>query len=375
MKRRATKTAPRRVSKSSSEDSSRGWMKKGKEISSEEERLSAESERKSEQRKRTGGIDPNRGRLRLTPGESADVIVLDETPESVAFYEHQLKKDGKWGNFESCPGEWENCPLCSSGDNKSFVWFLTILDLRGYTKDDGTEVPYYRRLLPIKQTQSSTYKRVFKAAMKEFGTIRGVMLTLERDTGDKSAAIGEPVILENGKMYDFLDEDELYDEYGHDAIVARNGDVLVKEDGLLEPFDYEAVFPKPNGKDIAKRWGLGSQPGSDAEYDDEAEEELEEEEDKPARRPSRTAKKSVAKGRRSRVPVDEELEDEEEEPEDDDDYVDPDGEEDEDEDEDEMPRRKAIRKLGKPAERVPARRAAKKSARKLGSRRSSKPPF
>ena len=255
-------------------------MKKGKAILKEEEKLAAQKKQKAEQRKKTGGLDPNRTRFRLAAGESAEVVILDASVNTVAFYEHHMKKDGKWGNFESCPGEWSNCPLCSGGDNSSFVWFLTILDTRGYVKDDGTEVPYYRRLLCVKQTQAPAFKRILKAAQKANGTTRGTVLVLERDTGDKSAAIGEPVIAESGHMFEFLDEDEMVDEFGHAAIVARNDDVLVEKNGLLLAFDYESLFSKPDAKDIAKRWGLESGAGSDDEYEEaEEEEDYEEEEE------------------------------------------------------------------------------------------------
>lgn len=248
-------------------DSGAGWMKTGSAIDKEAERLAAENERKSEQRKRTGGIDPNRSRFWIKKGDETEVVLLDDNVDTVAFFEHNIKKDGKWGNFESCPGEWSNCPLCASGDNKSFVWFLTILDCTGYTKEDGTEVPYFRKLLPIKSSQANTYKRILKAAQKEHGTIRGVILTLERDTGDKSPAIGEPVIRGTGKMYDFMDEDELIEEFSHAAIKAKNGDVLIKKNDLLTPFEYGMIFQKPDAKDIAKRWGLGGQSGSDDDYE------------------------------------------------------------------------------------------------------------
>jgi hypothetical protein len=278
--------------------SSAGWMKTGAAIEKEAERLAAENERKAEQRKRTGGIDPNKTRFRLKPGDETEIVILDSEVDTVAFFEHHMKKDGKWGHFESCPGEWSNCPLCSSGDPKAFVWFLTILDRTPYEREDGTEVPYFRRLLPIKPSQANTYKRILKAAYKEHGTIRGVVLTVERDTGDKSAAIGEPVIRESSKMFDFMDEDELIEEFGHPAIKARNGDVLVKKNGLLQPFDYEVIFPKPDAKDIAKRWGLGPQAGSDDEY----EEATDDEDDNPK-----------AKSKSKQRPVDEDEDDADEE--------------------------------------------------------------
>lgn len=353
-----------------------GWMKRGSAISRESERLAAEAERKSEQRKRTGGIDPNRFRFRLTPGDSCEIVVLDETLESVAFYEHNIKKDGHYGNFESCPSEWSNCPLCSAGDNKYFVWFLTILDLRGYEKDDGTEVPYSRRLLAIKQTQAVAFKRVLQAAMKAHGTTRGVKLTLERDTSDKSASIGEPVINEDGQMFEFLDEDELIEEYGHAAIKSsKTGDVLVKKNGLLDAFDYETLFPKPDAKDIARRWGMSPQAGSDDDYEDESEDlDDEDENDTPVKRKP-SAKSKVKPKSKSRVADDDDEDEEDEDEDDEDDFDDEDDDDfddeddsdedededddDEDEDEDDEPRKKSV-------SRTKVKPSLKKASKKTG---------
>jgi hypothetical protein len=324
-------------------------MKSGADIDREDDKLKAANEQRAEHRKRTGGIDPNRTRFWMKPGDSAEVVILDVSVETVAFYEHHMKKDGKWGNFESCPGEWSNCPLCTSGDHKSFVWLLTILDTRGYTKDNGDVVEYQRRLLPIKQTQSIGFKRVLKAAEKEFGTTKGVVMLLERDTSDRSASIGEPVMMDNGKMFDFLDDGELLDEFGHQAIKTSKGDVLIKKNGLLEAFDYAAAFPKPNAKDIAKRWGMDAPEGSDDEYEEEAkvgratrssrkslddddedydDDDDEEEEDEPA-------KKSRGRSMRSLKDFD--------------DDEDEDGDEDEEDDEEEepVPRRKSKKSASK----------------------------
>lgn len=349
---------------------SASWMKKGSAITKEAERIAAEQKHQSEMRKKNGGLDPNKYRFRLKAEEACEIIFLDEDFETVAFYEHNLKKDGFFGHFEGCPHEWSNCPLCSSGDRHSFVTMFTILDTRGYTKEDGTEVPYTRKLMAIKQTQLSAYKRVMQAAIKKHGTLRGVSILVERDAGDKSAAVGEPVLNDDGQMFSFYDEDELIEEFGHPAVKSsKTGDVLVKKNGLLEAFDYEAIFPKPDAKDIAKRWGLGNPAGSDEEFeeearatrkskvkgratqpddeDDEDEDEEDDEDAKPARRSAVKAKKSA---KRRVVDEDEEDEDEDEEP-----------EEDEDEDEDDVPLKR--RGASKVASRKPTPKSAKKSRR------------
>jgi hypothetical protein len=332
MKKRISRVeSTRKPSRVASNDEDSSWLKTGKDIDRELEKVQAESEHKAELRKRTGGIDPSKARFWLKAGEDAEIVILDESPDTVALYEHNMKRDGKYGHFESCPGEWENCPLCKAGNAKAYVWFLTILDLRGYTKDDGTEVPYLRRLLPIKQTQQGLFKQIFKAAVKENGTLRGTVLVLSRDKDDKSPSIGTPAVLDNGKMYDFISEEALIEEFGHDPVKAKNGDVLFKRNGLLKPMPYPSLFTKPSAADIAERWGLEPQTGSDAEYsrvankfddededddipfgknkksvrrakasakpddDDEGEEDADEEDAKPSRKPSRSLRRGKAK--------------------------------------------------------------------------------
>lgn len=316
-------------------------MKKGSAINKEADRIIAENERKAEQRKRLGGQDPNQFRFRLKTGDTCEVIVLDETPDTVAFYEHNLRKDGHFGHYESCPSEWSNCPLCSSGDNKYFAWFLTVLELRSYETKDGKTVPYSRRLMCIKQTQAVGFKRVLAAAMKKHGTIRGVVLTLERDTVERSSSIGEPVLNDDGQMFNILEEDELLEEYGHAAIKSKSGDVLVPRNGLLKAFDYDALFPKPDAKDIAKRWGLSPQAGSDAEYSELVEEDEEEEEEEYKPKPK--SKTPVKASKPSPKAYNDDEDDEEEDDEDDFDEDDDDF----DDEEEEKPQTKAKKKISR----------------------------
>jgi hypothetical protein len=95
-------------------------------------------------------------------------------------------------------------------------------------------------------------------------------LVMRRGSGDQAVAIGEPVMLENGKLFDMIPEAELVKEYGHPPIKNRDGKIIKPANGDLEPFDYAELFPRPDPDDLAKRFGGRPMAGSrNASFDDE----------------------------------------------------------------------------------------------------------
>ena len=205
-------------------------------------------------------------RFRLQPGEEAEIIILDESLDKVrAIWEHNLKIDGKFGNFESCCAEFAPCPVCKHYPDspRYFVMFLTILDLRPYTnKKTGEVVPFTRRLLAVKSALISKFEQIERAAKKINGTFRGTYMVLKRGTGGKDANTGEPSLLENGSVFDGTTEEQLIADYGHPAIKDRDGKVIIPANGKLEPYDYVELFPRPDPDEVAERLGLESAAGS-----------------------------------------------------------------------------------------------------------------
>lgn len=205
-------------------------------------------EERQEQRaqERAQGID-RVFRFSIKPGEEAEIILLDEDyHDGVAFYEHHMRdSQGKWTVFRPCVSEVASCPICEGTDSKPyFAMYLSALHLNAYQDKKTKEWRHSRVLLQIKSISIPTFKKVMSAAMKKHGTLRGVCLNLERPKGaaTSSTRIGEPVEYEDtGTRFDFVED--LEDEFGHDAIKAKDGTVFKEANVDITAFDYEALFP------------------------------------------------------------------------------------------------------------------------------------
>jgi hypothetical protein len=209
----------------------------------------------------------------------AEVVILDSSVnECIGFYEHTLQnpKTQFWDTYEACPKEWETCPICESdmkGNVPSYTTFFTVYDASVYTKN-GEEKMSGRCLLPIKAAQLSRFMRVLNAAEKQYGTLRGVSLLLERDVNDQqSAKIGEPIMDGDANMFTQLTEDEMLEEFGHEDLMTKDGTVYLKANESLQPFVYTDIFEKPSGDDLRKRYGGGMVAGSQQEAESEFTEE------------------------------------------------------------------------------------------------------
>jgi hypothetical protein len=231
----------------------------------------AEEDAKS---KRDKGYMPFR--MWLKKGEEVEIIILDDafvSDESgkggALIREHNLKDStGKWGNFESCSADFAPCPLCDKAGSEGFgastyVVMLSVLVLREWTSSkSGEKHAYSRMLLPIKMGQKEKFLELQKHAFREQGSMRGLYLVMKRGMDDQSVATGEPTMLDNGKLYDLIEEDELVKDYGHPPIKNREGKVIKPANGDLQPFDYTELFPRPDPDDLAQRFGGRAAAGS-----------------------------------------------------------------------------------------------------------------
>ena len=114
-----------------------GWYKKGNE-GLEEERRRAE-----EVKNRNSFL-----RFWLKVDESARVTFLDS--EGFFVYEHNLKLNGKYGNYYTCRREMDECPLCDSGLYPSFSAYFTVIDHREFETRDGKKFKNQKRLFAAK---------------------------------------------------------------------------------------------------------------------------------------------------------------------------------------------------------------------------------
>lgn len=186
----------------------------------------------------------------LKEGESANVILLDDAePEALfATYMHQWKgRSGKWDQEDVCIKDEGVCPLCQKLEREGqFVMYLTCLDSRPYTNKKGVTIKYGRKLLPVKPTMIAKFERLYR----KHGTFRGMMITLHRD-GAKSTNIGDSVEFVKFVKPDFLEK-----------IEKRPND-----QGKV--CNYKKAFPRPEYKDMVRKYGGSAIPGQEDDSDDD----------------------------------------------------------------------------------------------------------
>lgn len=230
---------------SGSSDSS--WMHHGDEA---RQTSRAESAR-AEARRASGGVF----RFWLPGGTSGDVVVLD-TAQGPCFYEHQLQDPatGKYTIFELCPRETDDCVLCERFKKSIYVMFLSIIDTRPWTRNDGTVVRFQRKLLAVKNPQHEQFFNLHR--INGHGSFRGMHLLMTRPAGQtQSSAIGTP------NFVTMLSEQQIRDAFSHPAVM-YGGRQVAEENEYLRPLDYSRIFRRPSGEDLRARYGGAAPAGS-----------------------------------------------------------------------------------------------------------------
>jgi len=227
----------------------------------------AQKAQKESERKRSTGGKPLS--FYVKKGEDCEIIILDKSLENgISFYQHRLQgRDGKWDIEELCIKDMGigECPICQNHKESSFVLNLTVLVLKSFETKKGKTIPWSRMLLPITITQFDLFTQLEDSAKKEGKSLRGMYLIMKRGNGDKSPRIGEPAILEGGKIYDILPEEVLVADYGHPAEKNDKGEVFRVANQDITPIDYDKVFPRPDVNDIMARYGGKPLSGSTRE--------------------------------------------------------------------------------------------------------------
>lgn len=189
-------------------------------------------------------------RFFVMPGETKQVIVVDDKPDFF-MYEHSLKDDnGKYGRkFCGCVKETANCPVCEATNRESYyAMFLTVIDLTPFKTRDGAEVEFSRKLLVVKPAQQKKFQRFYN---KE-GSLRGALFDMTRD-GDKDSAIGNDI-----EFVEFVPDEEL-ESYVRSW---KDKDGKKHNDTCHEPYDYEALFEEPDEAKLRALVGGRPAPGS-----------------------------------------------------------------------------------------------------------------
>lgn len=137
----------------------------------------------------------------LTKGDSARVIILDDSPQ-VFYYRHfgyipNNKQSGSAvvacldGASES-PSP-KRCPICNAAlqdqrIKRKLVSHITVLNATGYTdKRSGKQRRFIKTLVALDQEKAQLLMGVFE----DRGTLRGIEFKVERTQKDKSPSLGD----------------------------------------------------------------------------------------------------------------------------------------------------------------------------------------
>ncbi len=200
----------------------------------------------------------------LPVGAQGDIIILDNEL-GPCFYEHAIPGPGNdWSKVvhELCPKEYDTCPLCAGqqGQKESYyIMFLSIIDLRPYTKRDGTVVQWSRKLLAVKAQQQNYFVRLLERCNNN---LRGTHLLMTRDA-QQSFNIGNP------EMVASYTEEQIAQSFSHPEVrSSQDNRVLKAANADMFPYEYGKIFRRPSGEDLRKRYGGVAPAGAAAEVAD-----------------------------------------------------------------------------------------------------------
>jgi hypothetical protein len=217
--------------------SKKSWFDTG---SKADEALDRELESQEERRKNATGS--RLYRFWMPAGGEQYVTFVDGEmhPEGYAlpfvFYEHQLKLNGSWKNWFTCPGE--GCPLCENGNRPSLVAAYTVIDHNEWTDKKGN---VHKDELKLFMAKPSVNKILRKMARKK-GGLRGWKVELTRGTSEDPST---------GKQFDFEERVELPED--------------------IQPGDYMSLFAPKSKDELAAvhGGGGGDAPSLNVDADDE----------------------------------------------------------------------------------------------------------
>jgi hypothetical protein len=219
-------------------------------------RIAEEEERKQQARREAGHLPY---RFWLPKGEGKGVILLDdwfiapdeESQGSILITEHDLidPQTSKRNLREICLASvGQHCPYCQAGERSSRRFLMTVYEIGEWTSNkDGRLHKGSRRIMAVPVGMRNTFLQLQAACERNQHTMRGMYLFMQRGTDDKSAAIGEPVMLDNNQIFEMLDWNEVEAEYGNEPLMSTQnpGKVVKPANEDLTPVDYCKAFAVP----------------------------------------------------------------------------------------------------------------------------------
>ena len=194
-------------------------------------------------------------RFYLKPGNEAKVTFLD----SKGFYlaEHNLKIGGRWGNYYTCLQEFDNCPLCDSGSNPSYICVYTVIDHSKYEskKTPGKIITNQKRLMVVKSRAHDKLKD--RRDNQADGDLTYGVFRFKRYTKEECST-GEDILFVKKLPVEVLQK-----------FIPADLPQEERED-YLKPFDYMKLFAPKTAEELRRVVGAAAPVGSLSSYDSSA---------------------------------------------------------------------------------------------------------
>lgn len=200
-----------------------GWFKRGIEVFDKRRQIEAMAKIKRERAV---------SRFFLKSGEEAIIVFVDSSPFGI--YEHNLRIDGKWGNYYTCCKEIMPCPICQQFPDNKPTWtaYLTVIDTRAFIRQsDGVEIKNRKVLFPAKGTAIARLEKLLEKHKSLAGLAFRISRLSEQDPNC-------------GSDFEYLGKVNIAKKFGSDAAV---------------PIEYTKVLSFPTEEELMAL-GIGYAP-------------------------------------------------------------------------------------------------------------------
>lgn len=179
---------------------------------------------------------------------SEGLLTFVDTPR---FYlkEHNLKLDGKWGNFVTCIKEiYGQCPACDQKLYPSLVLMATVISHVPYTSTrEGKTYNHQKMIIAIKGAAMEKIRRQIK---RREGDLRFCQFSVARGMSDTEAATGE----------DWEFEDRIHPKTLLEYKPPEAADQTPEQ--WLTPFNYAELCAPMSANEMRQLMGVALPPGA-----------------------------------------------------------------------------------------------------------------
>jgi len=193
-------------------------------------------------------------RFRLKNDTSGKVTFLDNP--SFFIHEHNLRVDGKFGNFFTCVKDFDTCPICEDGDTPGYVVVATVIDHTVWEDKDGKKHRNQKKLFVGK---GKARQALLRQIERRDDDLKYCVYEMSRGSSSTECATGED--------FEFLKR--------LTAAQVKKFIPAGEKDSWLDPFSYEELLAPKSIEELSELVGAEPPVGSgddDTDSDGDTEE-------------------------------------------------------------------------------------------------------